>query len=272
MHYFNANETQIPMLGLGTYLVEDPVVADIVPQALAMGYRHVDTAQMYKNETGVGQGLKASAVPRADIFLTTKVHPDNLGPERFIPSVHESLRKLQTDYVDLLLIHWPHATLPLGAYMSELIKVQEMGLTRHIGVSNFPSKLMRETLSMGADIITNQVEYHPYLNQDILLESLREEGLPLTAYCPIAQGRVVKDEVLQEIGAGYNKHPVQVTLRWFMQQAGVMAIPKSSNPRNLASNIDIFDFMLTESEMALISGLQQPNGRIVDPQGGPTWD
>lgn len=272
MHYFSANGTQIPALGLGTYLIKEDIAENIVSESLSMGYRHVDTAQMYDNEGGVGRGIKASGLGRDEIFLTTKVHPDNLDPSRFLPSVHESLQKLQTEYVDLLLIHWPSNSVELAAYIGELMKVQEMGLTRHIGVSNFPTKLVKEAIAQGANIITNQVEYHPYLNQDIVLGTLRENGMALTAYCPIAQGRAVHDPVLKEVGAGYGKSSVQVTLRWFMQQDSVMAIPKSSNPKNLASNFDIFDFELSEADMATITRLQKPDGRIVDPDWGPDWD
>lgn len=272
MHYFQTNGTQIPALGLGTYLIDESIAKDIVSQALAMGYRQVDTAQWYNNEEGVGSGIKAADVARQDIFLTTKVNPDNCDPARFIPSVQESLRKLQTDYVDLLLIHWPHQTLPLEAYLSKLMEVQQMGLTRHIGVSNFPAALVQQSLDLGAKLITNQVEYHPYLNQDILLNHHRAHQMSLTAYCPIAQGRAVHDPILKEIGAGYGKTGVQVCLRWFMQQASVMAIPKSSNPKNLASNMDIFDFELSAADMATITGLQKPDGRIVNPDFAPVWD
>jgi 2,5-diketo-D-gluconate reductase B len=227
---------------------------------------------MYRNEEGVGKAIKAAAVPRSEIFLTTKVLPANLGRKTFLPSVEDSLRKLQTDAVDLLLIHWPNKEVAVEEYMGELMKAQEKGYTKYIGVSNHTTALLDKVLATGADIITNQVEYHPFLNQDKLYHYLRNHDLGLTAYSPIAQGKVLGNSTLKSIGDKYNKNEIQVTLRWLLQQDGVLAIPRSSKEQHMKSNFNIFDFELTQEEMQQIDALKQENTRLINPSFAPDWD
>ncbi len=259
-------------MGFGTYQLDNTTANEMVQAALETGYRHIDTAQMYGNEEGVGKAINASAVNREEVFLTTKVLPSNLGRQTFLPSVEESLRKLKVDAVDLLLIHWPNSDVPVEEYIGELVKAQEKGYTKHIGVSNHTTALLNKVLATGANIITNQVEYHPFLNQDKLYNYLRQHDLSLTAYSPIAQGQVMGNETLKSIGGKYGKSEVQVTLRWLIQQDGVMAIPKSGKESHMKSNFDIFDFELTQDEVQQVNKLTQQNNRLINPSFAPDWD
>jgi len=237
-----------------------------------MGYRHVDTAQAYGNEEGVGTGIQNAEVSREDIWLTTKVWRDNLNKENLKDSVEESLEKLKTDYVDLLLIHWPFREMDLEAVLEEMNELVEEGKARNIGISNFTSEQIREAQELSDhDLLTNQVEYHPFLNQDEVLEKCREHDMMLTAYSPLARGDVLGNEVLQEIGEKYGKSEVQVALRWLIQQKKVCAIPKATSVEHQEANLNIFDFELSTEEMAQISDLAR-NDRKVDPGFGPEWD
>ncbi|WP_114777424.1 aldo/keto reductase [Botryobacter ruber] len=272
MKYITLQGAEIPALGLGTFQLEGTTAQTIVEAALAEGYRHIDTAQIYRNEEAVGAGIKAAGVPREDIFLTTKVWYDRLTQKDFLPSVEVSLRKLQTDYVDLLLIHWPNPEVPLEETVEQLLEAREKGYTRHIGVSNFPVRLVEQTIALGADIITNQVEYHPLLDQIKLYNYLREHGITLTAYSPIAQGKLLGNEILHSIGRKYGKNEVQVALRWLLQQDGVLAIPRSSKVHNMKANFQVFDFELTQDEVKQIDQLRRLNQREVQPHWAPEWD
>ena len=262
----------IPVLGLGTFQLPDDTAREITAAALSAGYRHIDTAQIYRNEEGVGTAIKNSGIARDEIFLTTKVWRESLSRKDFMPSVEESLRKLKTDYVDLLLIHWPNKEVPVAEYMEQLMEVQRKGYTRYIGVSNHTTALLDEVLATGADIITNQVEYHPLLDQTKLYNYLREKGITLTAYSPIAQGKVLGNATLKSIAEKYDKNEAQISLRWLIQQEGVLAIPRTSKAERLSSNIDIFDFELTQEEVAQINQLRQQNTRVVNPSWAPAWD
>lgn len=272
MKNIKIKDATIPALGFGTYELEGNTAHKLVTAALATGYRHIDTAQMYRNEDAVGKAIQDAVVAREDIFLTTKVLPSNLAQKSFLPSVEESLRKLKTAYVDLLLIHWPNAEVPVEEYIGELVKAQEKGYARHIGVSNHTTALLGKVLATGVNIITNQVEYHPFLNQDKLYNYLRDHDLTLTAYSPIAQGKVMGDSTLKSIGEKYNKNEVQISLRWLLQQDGVLAIPRSSKESHMQSNFDIFDFELTPEEVRQIDKLKQENTRLVNPATAPAWD
>jgi len=272
MKNIKINDATIPALGFGTYELQGSTAHKIVTAALDAGYRHIDTAQMYNNEEQVGAAIQEAGIAREDVFLTTKVLPSNLASQSFLPSVEASLRKLKTDQVDLLLIHWPNAEVPVEEYIGELVKAQEKGYTKYIGVSNHTTALLDRVLATGADIITNQVEYHPFLNQDKLYSYLREHSISLTAYSPIAQGKVMGNDTLKNIGARYNKNEVQVTLRWMMQQEDVLAIPRSSKESNMRANFDIFDFELTQEEVQQIDKLKQENNRLVNPSFAPDWD
>lgn len=239
--------SEVPSLGLGTYRLSGQKCADIVADALSMGYRHVDTAEMYANEEYVGEGMERSGVEREDIFLTTKVWTAHFAHDDVLRVADESLKKLGTEYLDLLLLHWP-GSVPLGETLGAMRELQEAGKVRHIGVSNFSASLVEEAQEH-AEIFCNQVPYSPYEDQGDLLEQAEEMNYLLTAYSPIARGRVTSDSTLKEIGENHGKTPVQVTLRWLVQQENVAAIPKASSEDRLRSNFDVFDFELSEEEM-----------------------
>lgn len=266
-----AKNTTIPALGLGTFQLNNEEAYRMVQTALNAGYTHIDTAQNYFNEEGVGKALKDSELNRSDVFLTTKVWRDKLGRHDFLPSVEESLRKLDTDYVDLLLIHWPNDNVPLQESIEQLMEAQDKGYTKHIGVSNFPIRLVEKALQLGAKIVTNQVEYHPLINQEKLSNYLRSEGIALTAYSPIAQGEVIGNETLKAIAQKHGKNEVQVTLRWLLQQEGVVAIPRSSKEKNVESNLQLFDFKLDQEDIEQIDQLRKQNKRVVNPTFAPDW-
>lgn len=274
MHTVTANGAFIPAIGFGTFRMPGNDVLTIVPQALALGFRHIDTAQIYGNEAEVGEAIAASGVARGDLFLTTKVWVENYPREAFLASVDESLRKLKTDYVDLLLLHWPNDAVPLAAQIEALNAVHATGKVRHIGVSNFNIALMDEAVRLSAvPLVTNQIEYHPYLDQTAVIAAARKAGLSVTAYYGMADGKVFDDPVLKDIAAGHGKSVAQVVLRWLVQQEGVITLSKTVSAPRAAENFAIFDFALSASEMAAIHALAQPGGRIVSPPGlAPVWD
>lgn len=266
---------RIPALGFGTFRMPGAEVLAILPQALKTGFRHVDTAQIYQNEAEVGQVLAESGRPRSEFFLTTKVWIDNFPKIRFRRSVEESLKKLRTDHVDLLLLHWPRLVdVPLEDQIGYLNEVREAGLAIDVGVSNYSSALMRQADALSkAPLVTNQVEYHPYLSQRALLEAAREGGASITAYYAMADGRAPLDPLLQEIGARHGKTAAQVALRWLVQQPHVITLTKTARASRLEENFAVFDFSLTEAEMAAIHALARSEGRIVSPPGlAPEWD
>jgi 2,5-diketo-D-gluconate reductase B len=269
MIYQTIQGEEVPALGFGTFGLEGNTGREAVAHALELGYRHIDTAESYYNEEAVGAGLQQAGVPRDEIFLTTKVGYDKLAPKAVRRSAEESLRKLQTDYVDLLLVHWPNDNIPLEETLDAFAILREEDKTRHIGVSNFTPSLLQRALDH-ADLFCNQVEYHPFLGQDDLLTLCRQHDLLLTAYSPIAQGEVMDNETLQTIGERHGKSPTQVTLRWLVQQNNVAAIPRTSSAEHRASNFDIFDFSLSDDEMDRIATLAQGK-RLVDPEIAPAW-
>ena len=269
-----ANGAEIPALGFGTFRMNGADTARMVRHVLSHGYRHVDTAQIYGNEAEVGEGLAASGVARNDVFLTTKVWVANTRHEAFLRSVDESLKKLRTDHVDLLLLHWPNAQVPLAEQIGALNRVKAAGKVRHIGVSNFSTALMAEAVALSqALLVTNQVEYHPYLDQTPVLTAARKAGMSVTAYYGMADGKVIGDAAIQAIGARHGKTAAQVVLRWLVQQQGVVALSKTVSEDRAAANLAIFDFALSDDEMAAIHALAQPDGRLVSPDGlAPVWD
>ena len=253
MEYETAQGVTVPALGLGTSGMTGDECRSAVLEAFAMGYRHLDTAQMYDNEDAVGEAVGAADLDRQEVFLTTKILPENLAYNDLHDSFADSLDRLDTGYVDLLLIHAPSDDVPLEESLEAMNELQDHGEVRHIGVSNFSVEETREAIELSeTPILTNQVKYHPYHPQSELLELCQAEDLLLTAYTPLAKGEVFDDERLLEIGTRHGKTPAQVALRWLIQQAGVITIPQSSNPDHLAENIDLFDFELTEAEMAEI--------------------
>lgn len=254
MEYVKAKGVRIPALGLGTWALKGKDCVRAVQAGLDMGYRHIDTARMYENEAEVGRGLKASGIDRAEVFLVTKIWPTDLRAADVTRTIDESLRTLATDYVDLMLIHWPNPDVPLAETLETLAEAHAAGRIRHVGVSNFNVALMREAVEkVGAEILCNQMEYHPFLTQRRVLAYARAQDIMVTAYCPLARGRVYRDPTLAAIGTRHGKSAGQVALRWLIQQDMVAAIPRSSKEAHLRQNLDIFDFCLAEDEMAEIA-------------------
>lgn len=274
MHNVKANGADIPALGFGTFRMPGEDVLRIVPKALEIGFRHIDTAQIYGNEAEVGSAIAGSSLPRHDIFLTTKVWVDKFRHDDFIASVEESLKKLKTDYVDLLLLHWPKMEVPLAEQIGALNEVRKAGKVRHIGVSNYSTRLMADAVALSdAPIVTNQIEVHPYIDQSKVISAAKETGMSITSYYAMADGKVFEDDVLKELGAKYGKSVAQIVLRWVIQQDGLIALSKTVGEKRVVENFDIFDFEISTADMQAISALARPDGRIVSPDGlAPVWD
>jgi diketogulonate reductase-like aldo/keto reductase len=271
---YAAHGAQIPALGFGTSPMTGSLAPETVVAALKAGYRHIDTARKYGTERAVGEAIRAAGLPRGEIFLTTKVSHENLRADDFAKSVAESLAALKVDTVDLLMVHWPNPEITLRETMPALAKAKRQGLARHIGVANFNIALLDEAIALCPEpLVALQAEYHPYLDQSKLLAAARQRGMVFVAYCPLGRGRLFSDPVLAEIARERGRTVAQVALRWLMQQ-NVAAIPRSSNPERIADNAKVFDFALSDAEMARISALKRPNGRIANPvervSGG--WD
>ncbi|WP_233545074.1 aldo/keto reductase [Pseudooceanicola sediminis] len=249
MHNVTANGAAIPALGFGTFRMEDAEVAAVLPEALRLGFRHIDTAQVYGNEAAVGAAIRASGVPRDEIFLTTKVWVTEFAKADFLPAVEESLKKLGVDHVDLLL-HWLHRNdTPRAMQIAELNKTVAKGMARHIGVSNYNAAKMHEAAELSyAPLTANPVEYHPYLSQAAILKACKEMGMALTGYYGMADGLVPQDEVLKDIGAAHGKTAAQVALRWLVQQPRVVTLSKTAKLKRLPENFGIFDFDLSAAE------------------------
>jgi diketogulonate reductase-like aldo/keto reductase len=268
----SAHGAEIPAIGFGTSSLGD--CGEIVATALKLGYRHIDTAWKYGTERGVAEGMRASGVPRSEIFLTTKVSHEFLRADDFARSVDESLKNLGVDFVDLLLVHWPNPQIPLSEPMPALARAKRQGLTRHIGVANFNIAMLDEAIRLCPEPLVNlQAEYHAHLDQTKLTEACRRRDLIFTAYCPLGRGRLLRDPVLAEIAARKGRPLAQIALRWLVQQGNIIPIPRSSNAGRMAENLGVFDFALTEEEMKRIAALKRPDGRIADPTGrAPAWD
>ena len=274
MQNVHVGNAAIPAIGFGTYGMSAAEIYRLIPAALRAGFRHIDTAQIYGNEGEIGDCVAASGIPRSEIFLTTKVWVSNYAERNFEASVNESLRKLKTDYIDLLLLHWPGSNVPLAEQIAGLNAVAREGKVRHIGVSNFNRALMAESVRLSAvPLVTNQFEYHPYLNQSLLIESTLQAGLAVTGYCGMAIGRVFSEPTLEEIAARYDKTIAQIVLRWLVQQRGVVALSRTAKLERLAQNLAVFDFELESEDMTAIHSLATADSRIVNPPGlAPKWD
>lgn len=270
MKFINIQDSRMPALGFGTYTLKGKDCVEGVRDAISLGYRHIDTAEMYDNEAEVGEGIKDSAISREELFVTTKVWYTHLHKDDLFNAARQSLQKLNLDYVDLLLIHWPNEDVPLEESLQAMMSLQEEGKVKHIGVSNFTIKMIEEARKI-APIVCDQVEYHPYLDQSELLDTVRQHDMFLTAYSPIGKGKVMEDEILRSIGEKYDKTAAQVCLRWHMQQDNVAAIPRSSNHERRKQNLDIFDFELTAEEMQQISEKRGAE-RMINPSWAPDWD
>jgi 2,5-diketo-D-gluconate reductase B len=245
---------QVPALGFGTWQLTGDEAREGVRHALELGYRQIDTAQAYRNEREVGEGIAKSGVPRDEIFLTTKIVRETLAGDQVGPGVDASLKRLGTDYIDLLLIHWPYDEVPLAETLAAMMVAKEAGKVRHLGVSNFRGSLLLEAMDL-APIFANQVPYQPGRTQNTLLGIAAERDVMITAYSPL-RGEGVQSPVLAEIGQAHGKTPQQVALRWLLQQPKVSPIPRSSDPERRAQNIDVFDFELSDDEMARIAAVR----------------
>jgi len=253
-HSWMMGEDPVPLLGLGTYGLRGRKCSETVAQALDMGYRHLDTAQVYGNEKEVGEGIRNSGVSRDEVFITTKISKRKLNPEEILASTDESLRRLSTSYADLLLIHWPVPEMDLEACLDAMFGLKESGKIRHVGVSNFHAKLFRKAMDQGP-VKCNQVEFSPYVDQRENLTTAKYAGSLITAYSPLAKGKVSRDDLLVEIGKVYQKTAAQVALRWLIQQGDVAVIPKAGGMEHLKENLQIFDFELSREDMEKISTL-----------------
>jgi diketogulonate reductase-like aldo/keto reductase len=262
----------IPQLGFGVFQVPPEQTQETVEQALEVGYRHIDTAEMYGNEREVGEGLRASGISRDDVFITTKVWPDNLAPADLERSTKESLARLRLSHVDLLLIHWPSPRIPLADTMGALCRMKQAGFARHIGISNFTVPLIKEAVRLATEpLVTNQIEWHPFIDQSKVVAACRRHGLSVTAYSPIARGRAGDDARLRLIGMHHGKTAGQVSLRFLIQE-GAVVIPRTSRLERLKENMTIFDFELNPAEMDEIRALAGQDARVVDWSGAPNWD
>lgn len=262
----------MPLLGYGTFPLKDDEAQACTATALELGYRHLDTAQMYRNEAEVGSAMAASGLKRDDVFLTTKVHPDNYGEADFSGSVERSLEALGVDQVDLLLLHWPHPSLQMEAVLERLVAVQEAGQARTIGVSNFgPDDLARAQSIAGGRLTCNQIELHPFVDQRPSVEASTALGLMVTAYCPVARGKVLDDPTLQAIGEAHGKTAAQIALAWLVQQ-GIAAIPMSRNRERALANLESAAITLGDEEMKRIDAIAGPDGKMIAPPGlTPIW-
>ena len=269
-----ANGAEIPLVGLGTWDLRGRTCVRMVEQALRLGYRHIDTAEMYDNEREVGEGLHASGIKRGDVFVTTKVWPSHFAPRDLERAARDSLTRLRLRQVDLLLLHWPNPQIPLSKTLGALCKVKRDGVARHIGVSNFTVKLLEEAFRLSSEpLVCNQIECHPFLDQSKVIAACRKHGMAVVAYSPIARGGARNDKLLARIGAAHGKTAAQVALR-FLVQHEIVVIPRTSKEQRLAENAGVFDFALSAAEMKEIAGLSHRDGRIVDwsYSGRAQWD
>lgn len=271
MQTVEANGFKIPIIGLGTWELRGRDCARLVEQAIHLGYRHIDTAQMYANEAEVGEGVRKSG-RRAEVMVTTKVAHTSMAPQDVERSVKESLRKLRIDEIDLLIIHWPNDRVPLAETLGAMAKLKQVGYVRQIGVSNFTVKLLDEAVKATDEpLVCNQIEYHPFLDQTKVVAATRAHGMAVVAYSPIARGSASGHDVLERIGRAHGKSAAQVSLRWLVQQ-DIVVIPRTSKRERLEENIAIFDFALSPAEMAEIAALSAAQKRIVNLAWSPEWD
>ncbi|RLM59907.1 aldo/keto reductase [Halobellus sp. Atlit-31R] len=250
MEYAEAYGTRVPKVGLGTWQLTGEACYETVSAALEMGYRHIDTAQLYGNEAEVGRALADADVDREEVFLTTKVSPRNASHDDVLQSTKESLERLDTPYVDLLLLHWPNPLVSVGDTMRAMDHLVDQGLVYNVGVSNFPKVFLERARDAAeSPIVTNQVQFHPYKPQRGMLGYCQREGMFLTAYSPLARGKALDDDDVQRLAEEYDKTTAQIVLRWATQHRDVVVIPKSADETHLRQNLDLFDFKLTRSEV-----------------------
>jgi len=272
MDTISSQGVAIPRLGFGTFRMPGGGAQPVVESAIALGFRHIDTAAMYENEDAVGAAIAASGVGRDDLFVTTKVWHDQLAPDALRRAFEASLGKLRLDHVDLYMIHWPARDMDMAATLDVLMTLREQGLTRAIGVCNFNLPMIRRAVEeIGAAIAVHQVEYHPFLSQAPMLAYLRGKGIPLTAYAPLAQGRAADDATLAAIGCKHGASAAQVAIAWLLDQDGVMAIPKAGRPESQRANLGALKIRLDDEDRAAIAALPK-NQRFVRPPFAPDWE
>ena len=272
MQFVEAHGVRIPTIGLGTMTLKEDICVQAVKTALQMGYRHLDTAASYGNEKENGDGLRASGLKREEVFICTKVRQENLLPENFNKSLDQSLANLQLPYVDLLLIHWNNKDIPLKTSVGALCQAKKDGRAKHVGVANFTTKLLDEAWAVTSEpLVCNQIEVHPFINQDKVLAASKKHGMAVVAYVPIARGKVPGADALERIGKAHNKSSAQVSLRYLVQ-LGCCAIPRTANPQHMKENMEVFDFNLSDAEMAELKALNATNMRVVNPPHAPEWD
>lgn len=272
MQFVEAHGCRIPQIGLGTMTLTGDAGVKAMKAALEIGYRHLDTAAHYGNEKENGEALRASGVKRDDVFITTKIRPDHAMPDEFARVLEQSLANLQIPQVDLLLIHWPSKTVPIPLTIGALCKAKRDGKTKHIGVSNFTTALLDEAWAATTEpLVCNQIEAHPFINQDKVIAASKKRGMAVVAYVPIARGKVPGAEALERIGKAHGKSAAQVSLRYLVE-LGLISVPRSTNPGHLRANLDVFDFKLSSAEMAELKNLNATSMRVVNPPHAPVWD
>jgi 2,5-diketo-D-gluconate reductase B len=272
MDYLETQGISLPRLGFGTFRMQGDVCRAAVESAISLGYRHIDTAEMYGNEDAVGAALAAAGIPRKDLHITTKVWPDHLAPDALRRAFDTSLKKLRLDQVDLYLVHWPSPGMNLPAVLETLMKLKQEGRTRAIGVANFTLPLLKATVEeIKAPIACNQIEYHVMLDQSKVKTYLASKSIPLVAYCPLAQGRAASDETLTAIGKKHNASAAQVALKWLLDQDGVATIPKASRAESQKANLDALKVTLDDDDRKAIAALPKDK-RFVNPGVAPVWD
>ena len=272
MQFIELHGAKIPIIGLGTWELRGKICTRVIQQALGLGYRHIDTAQVYENEREVGEAIRLAGVRRDDLFLTTKVWTTHFAPNDLLRSTKDSLHRMRMSEVDLLLLHWPNKHVPLAETLGGLARAREFGLTRHVGVSNFTVALLDEAVRLSpVPLVCNQVEYHPFLDQTKVISACDQHNIAVVAYSPIAKGEAKNDDTLNRIAAAHGKTAAQVCLRWIVQQ-DIVAIPRTSKVERLSENISVFDFELSDQEMSEIFAMARPDGRLTDFGFAPQWD
>jgi diketogulonate reductase-like aldo/keto reductase len=268
-----ANGAAIPAIGLGTWQGRGESCVHAVKSALECGYAHIDTAARYDNEREVGEGLRASGRARDSYFVTTKVWYTDIADGPLQRSAEASLTRLGLDAVDLLLVHWPNGDIPLADTLRALCEARRRGLARHVGVSNFPVRLLDEAVTRATEpLVANQCEYHPYLDQSRVAEACRRHGMAFISYSPFGSGTLLDEPVIRKIATRLGRSPAQVVLRWHLQQPGIAAIPRSGHPGRIAQNLDVLDFELDAHDMVAIFALARAQGRVINPEWAPQWD
>ena len=272
MQFVEAHGARIPMIGLGTMTLKGDICVQAVKAALDMGYRHLDSAAFYGNEVENGEGMRQSSVRREDILLCTKVRQEHLRPADFVKVIDQSLINFKLPYVDLLLIHWNNKDIPFKESIGALCQAKKDGKTKHVGVANFTSKMLDEAWAVTTEpLVCNQIEVHPFINQDKVIAASKKQGMAIVAYVPIARGKVPGADALERIGKTHGKSAAQVSLRYLVQ-LGCCSIPRTATPAHMKENLDVFDFNLSDAEMAELKKLNATNMRVVNPPHAPVWD